>query len=485
MIGAAIALALTPLAAAQERSDVDVLVAALLGDTPMVDDLRYLTDTIGGRVTGTDENIEAVDWAVSRFEEAGVNAARESFQAPRFWRETGLVVEVSGDADFSAHAVAKHYSAATGSGGRAGSLISVGTGSEAEIDAIGARAEGAWLLVHTGPVEDLNGLFAEYGQATIVERIAHFNGAAGVAYVSSRPHNLLYRLGAAGSAGNELPLIIIEREQGLRLERLLEGGAELVLNAAITTEDSGSFESYNVIGEIEGSDLRDEIIVIGAHLDSYGLGTGANDNGCNAMMLIDIARQMHRLGIQPRRTIRFALWNGEEQGFNGSRGYTVSHADELDRHRMATSIDIGSGRITGFWMNGRASDIQSAVESSLLAVDGLGQFHHSNETIVGTDNFDFLLQGVPNLVAIHDSANYGPNYHAESDTFDKVDQVQLRLNAAIVASMLMGMANDDALDAPRHSREQIQALIDTTPLAQGMIDFNVMDDWNSGARGRQ
>jgi Zn-dependent M28 family amino/carboxypeptidase len=296
---------------------------------------------------------------------------------------------------------------------------------------------------------------------------------------------LLYRLGAMRSAANTLPIVIMAREDGLRLVRELEAGAELQLTTRIDVEDGPAFESRNVIAEIPGTDLAEEIVLFGAHLDSYGLGTGANDNGCNVAMLIDIARQMTRLGIRPRRTVRLALWNGEEQGFNGSWRYTETHHDEMDRHVVAASIDIGSGRITGFWTNGRGEELTPVLERALGPVAELGPFAHSDDAIFGTDNFDFMINGVANLVAIHDTANYGPNYHAESDTFDKVDQTQLRLNAAIVAAAILGFANDEAVALPRHSRAQVEELVSTTPLGAEMRAWHVYDAWASGERGRR
>ncbi len=200
-------------------------------------------------------------------------------------------------------------------------------------------------------------------------------------------------------------------------------------------------------------------------------------------LVIDIARQIRRLGLQPRRTIRFVLFNGEEQGLNGSWGYTRTHADELDRHVMASSYDIGSGRITGFFTNGREELVQ-VVDQVLAPVKGLGPFHNVNAPIVGTDNYDFMMQGVANLVANQESANYGPNYHARSDTFDKVDLHQLRLNAAIAAAVTYGFAEVDVTWS-RHRRRDIQRLIDTTDLADQMkMLFGLWEGWQDGSRGR-
>jgi Zn-dependent M28 family amino/carboxypeptidase len=217
-------------------------------------------------------------------------------------------------------------------------------------------------------------------------------------------------------------------------------------------------------------------------LDSWGLGTGGNDNGCNVVMMIDIARQMMRLGIKPKRTLRFVLWNGEEQGLIGSWRYTRAHADELDNHIMACSIDIGSGRILGFFTNGR-EEIIEPINRALRPVKGLGPFQQINQPIVGTDNYDFMMQGIANLVANHDPYNYGPNYHAESDTFDKVDSRQLRINAAIVAALAYGFANME-VTWKRQTRAEIQNLIDTTSLRQQMDMFGLYPGWQDGSRGR-
>jgi carboxypeptidase Q len=200
-------------------------------------------------------------------------------------------------------------------------------------------------------------------------------------------------------------------------------------------------------------------------------------------MMIDIARQITRLGLTPERTIRFALWNGEEQGLIGSWRYTQQHNDELDNHVMAASFDIGTGRLLGFYTGGR-DGLAEMTSEYLQPVAGLDPFEHFNVPIVGTDNFDFMMEGIPNLIGHQADANYASNYHAASDTFDKVDQQQLKLNSAIAAAMVWGFANsEDRL--LRHTRVEIENLINTTDLEEQMRDFGVWNDWTSGIRGRQ
>ena len=472
--------------AAHAGDEADALVAAMLGDTPLIDDLRELTDRIGGRATGSPANEAAVEWALATFREAGVPARAEAFAMPLRWNERKTTALVSGDVEFAAGVVAKPFSTGTGHGGLRAPLADGGTGSAEDFARLEDRAAGSWVVVATPVLDDvagLAGLFESYSNAAAVEGRALDAGVAGLVYMSSRPHNLLYRLFASRGPGNTLPLLVMEREQAQRLQRLLRKGRNLELTAVIDVERESGYQARNVIGEIRGETRAEEIVVFGAHLDSFDLGTGALDNGSNVTMLIDVARQIRRLGLVPARTIRFALWNGEEQGLVGSWRYTEQHADELDDHIVAASFDIGTGAITGFFTNGRAA-LVPAVDRLLRPVAGLGPFTQVNVPVVGTDNFDFMIQGVPNLIAMQADANYASNYHAESDTFDKVDQRQLKLNSAIAAALIWGFANDDER-LPRHSRADIVQLIESTDLEQQMRNFGVWDNWASGKRGRQ
>jgi carboxypeptidase Q len=463
--------------------DVDALVAAMLGDTPIIDDLHSLTDSIGGRVTGSPSNSAAVAWALERFKQADVPATAEEFQMPSQWQELEASARVSGDVSFAARVVAKPFSTEADDSTSA-PLVDVRLGTADDFDRLAEKVQKAWVLVETPVLNDdigLAGLFSEYGGAAVTARLAIDAGAAGIVFMSSRPKNLLYRLPML-SAKDELPILLMERESAERALRLLRGGKSLTLQATIKIDGGYAYQSSNVIGEIRGSSRPDEIVLMGAHLDSHDLGTGALDNGANVTMLIDIARQIRRLGLQPERTIRFALWNGEEQGLFGSWHYTERHEDELDNHIMATSFDIGTGRITGFFTGGRAR-MPAIVDQQLAPIAALGPFQQVDIPLVGTDNFDFMIEGVPNLIAAQADANYASNYHAASDTFDKVDQQQLKLNSAIAAALAWGFANSESR-LPRQTRDEIQALINATDLEPQMRNFGVWEDWASGIRGR-
>lgn len=283
-----------------------------------------------------------------------------------------------------------------------------------------------------------------------------------------------------------MPQFVMAREDAKRCIRTIENGNSLSIKVNLDAQIGASFETHNVIAEIKGVEKPDEIVVIGAHIDSWALGTGANDNGCNVSLMIDIARQMQKLNYKPKRTIRFALWNGEEQGYFGSHDYTLDYLDEMEKHIMALSVDIGSGAITGFFTNGR-EELVEAVDKVLKPVAAFGDFTQINAPIVGTDNFDFMLQGVGNLVANHKPQVYGLNYHAASDTYDKVDLKTLKRNSAVIAALAIGFANleDEDITWTQQSRAEIQSMFEAFDLEFTMQMFNVWEPWMNGERGRK
>jgi hypothetical protein len=469
---------------AQAPNDARRLVAAMLGETPLLDDLADLADRVGGRPTGSEANLRSVEWSLARFQEAGVMARKEAFTMPGLWLERSASAVVRGDGvGFAPRVAAMPFSTGTASGGQTAPLLDAGSGSAADFQRLGGAARGAFALVETPLLTDIEGLFAEYTEAAAIEERAVAAGVAGVVYMGSRPWNTLYRHNASLGFENDRPMLVMERDAAARALRLLRRGLPLSLTVELEIESGPAYESYNVIGEIRGAMKPDEVVIIGAHLDSWDLGTGVLDNGANVVMLIDIARQMKRLGIQPDRTIRFALWNGEEQGLLGSFGYVQSHADELDGHVMAGSVDIGCGRITGFFTGGRG-ELIPILDRALEPVEGLGPFQHVNVPIVGTDNYDFMLEGVANLVANHAPATYGPNYHARTDVLSECDPQQLRLNAAIVAATVFGFA-EDGMALPRQTAADVAELVESTDLGTQMKTFGLYDAWLKGERGRR
>src|SRR6185295_9868339 len=186
---------------------------------------------------------------------------------------------------------------------------------------------------------------------------------------------------------------------------------------------------------------------------------------------------------RPRRTLRFALYTGEEAGLWGSFAEVRRHRSELDRVKAQIIFDIGSGKTTGFSLGGRA-DLQPAVEAALLPARTRGPFTQTTDAFIGTDNYDYLVEGVPTLVADQDGLPYLPDYHAESDTFEKVDQEQLKANAVVAATVTWGLADLAREPAPRQSRAQVEELLRAAGLVEQMKVFGLWEPFVTGARGR-
>lgn len=462
------------------------MIQSALGPSPLEENLRYLSDTIGGRVTGTPAADRAAGWAVEAFRHAGVDEVHtEKFTIPVSWSEGHTRVEILSPEPFPVRLVSIGWSPPTPEGGLTTEIVDVGTGDEAGFAKAGDATKGAIVLVHSTVLVTWDDLSSEYAtHPAIVDRAVQA-GAEAIFWMSSRSNLLLYRhdLSLNGEL-DKLPQAVVAREDAERIGRFLRGGQKVRAHFDMPNHVGGPVESENVVAEIRGREKPDEFVLVGAHLDSWDLGTGALDDGCNVAMLIDAARVIHASGTIPWRSIRFALFTGEEQGMLGSAAYAHAHRLELDRMVAAMIFDSGVGRVTGFTLGGR-KDTQAAVLDALKPVATLGVDQFTFEADADTDNFDFLLEGVPTLVANQEPANYMLNYHSASDTFDKVDLPTLKHNTAITAVSSIALADREKRIGPRQSRAEVEQLLKDTGLDKGMRGTVLWPLWESGARGRQ
>ena len=461
-----------------------LLAGRELGQTPLLGDLEELCDRVGGRPTGSKACDRAVDWAVAKFRAAGMDSVHtESFTAPDLWLGGEAEAECLTPVRFPIRLAAAPGTAST-PGGRAieAPLVDVREGSAEDFAWLGEKARGAIALVHSAEMKTEADLFGEYLRNRPLVAAARKAGVAALLLQSTRPRGLLYRHPLTFDGAIEpVPAAIVSREAAGRLARLADQG-EVRVRLALANHIGGAYEARNVVAEIRGREKPDEIVLIGAHLDSWDLGTGAEDNGVNSALVIDVARGIQALGLSPRRTIRFVLFTGEEQGMQGSAAYVRQHAGELDRHVAMLTFDTGSGRTQGFYLNGR-EELRKPVREALAAVAGLQATDDSPEGIDGTDNFDFLLSGVPNLVARQDWSPYLPNYHAESDVYDQVNEREAKANAAIASVLLWGLAEMPERPAPRQTRAEVEKLLKKTGLDEQMKAFGQWDAWVAGKRG--
>jgi len=457
-----------------------------LGASPLEENLRYLTDTIGGRLTGSPEAERAVHWAADAFRQAGVNEVHtEKFMIPVDWSEGPTHVEILAPAPFPVRLVSIGWSPPTPKGGITSDVVDVGLGDDAGFAKAAAAAKGAIILVHTNFLvtwDDLNGEYKT--DAEIIDRAVK-TGVAAIFWMSTRPNLLLYRHTEIFDGHLErLPQAIVAREDAERMARFLAAGQKVRVHFEMPNRVTGPAESENVVAEIRGREKPDEFVLLGAHIDSWDLGTGALDDGCEAAMVIDAARVIRASGSIPRRSIRFVLFTGEEQVMLGSRAYARAHRAELDRMNAAIVYDGGIGAVTGYSLGGR-KDALGAVRSALAPLAQYGVKDFTTDATIDTDRFDFVLEGILTLDPNQEPANYMLNYHATSDTFDKVDIPALKRQLCIAAITAYALADASERVAHRQSRAEIDQLLKETGLGDEMKIEGFWPAWASGERGRQ
>jgi carboxypeptidase Q len=462
------------------------IIANAMGSSPLYENLRRLTDEIGGRQTGSPAMARAITWATDAFHQAGVDFVRtEDYSIPVNWSEGASHLEILGANQFPVRLVSIGWASPTPAGGITANIVDVGAGQATDFARVGNVANGAIVLVHSEVLQTLDGLFAEYMEAPGIIDRSVTAGASAIIWMSSRDHLLLYRHTNTNDGTLErLPQAIVAREDAQRIARFLAAGQTLRVRLDIPNQVGGPAVQHNVIAEIRAREKPDEYVVVGAHLDSWELGTGALDNGCNAALVIEAARDIVATGIKPRRSIRFILYSGEEQGMLGSWAYVRAHKSEMDRVAGVVVIDEGIGRITGFSMGGR-HDTEMALRTILKPIESWDVANDTFDALWGSDHFDYMLEGVPTLFANQEPANYMLNYHSASDTLDKVDLRELKLNTAIIGVTAFGIAETAERFGPRQSRAEIEAMLKQTGLDRQLQMVGVWKQWQSGARGRQ
>jgi carboxypeptidase Q len=462
------------------------ILPQVMGPSPMEENLRRLTDEIGGRVTGSPEMTKAVEWAVAAFRAEGVEVHTEKYTLPVTWSEGETSLEVLGPAKFPVRLVSEGWSPGFQEISGGSNLIDIGDGTEGEFARAGGTVKGAILLVHTEMGSTWGDLFNEYLRPPAIIDRALKQGAEAILWMGARERLLLYRhTNSLTGAIDKIPQAIVAREDAMRLARTEAAYPGRVrARFHMPNKIGGPVVQENVVGEIRGYEKPDEVVILGAHLDSWELGTGALDNGCNAALVIEAARAIKATGLLPRRTIRFVLFSGEEQGTIGSYQYVKTHLAEMDKIRAMITFDAGNGRLTGYSLGGRR-DIEAGVREVLKPLESWGANDHTPDASFGTDNLDFLLEGVPNLVANQEVSNYLVNYHAASDTLDKVDIRELKLNTALAALTAWGIADRSEPLGKRLTRAELDTLVKETGLDQQMKALGYWDAWQTGARGRK
>lgn len=258
-----------------------------------------------------------------------------------------------------------------------------------------------------------------------------------------------------------LPQVVLAAEHYNRLVRQVQAGTRVTLEMALQVQFTTPAEGFNVIGEIPGTDLKDEVVMIGAHLDSWHSATGATDNAVGSAVMMEAMRLLLTLDARPRRTIRIALWGGEEQGLLGSRSYvhrkvgvrldrsypydSVKLTPEGEKLSVYFNMDYGAGKYRGIYLQSNEA-ARPLFEKWLQPFNGDGAATISMSNATGTDHLSFDAVGIPAFQFIQDPLEYATRtHHANMDVYDKVVPDDLRHNAIMTAWLAWQAANHETL----------------------------------------
>ena len=427
-------------------------LAAIAGNgmmsTESYDDLEELSDYIGARVTGSPEAAKAVAWGIEKMKAMGLeNVHAEKWQISRGWTRGSTNAELLSPVRRRLIVDSMGWVGSTPSGGVEAEVVPVDVLKlDDEMAKNGASWKGKVLLMvrrgtpPTGPAAA--GMFAKFGSFI---RKAHEDGAVAIIGGQGGAPATGMRLTHTGAMGfdtcYEIPIVSMIAEDQQQLERFIDQGKTVRLKIDVQNKvTSGPVDSANVVGEIRGSEHPEQVIVVGGHLDSWDLATGATDDGCGVATTLGAAKAIKLSGFKPKRTIRFVLFTGEEQGLLGSLAYTKTHKDELANHVAALVLDNGQGPVVKLNMGGH-DDLIPAMEKFTNSVKAFGEVTVDDRPVFGTDAGPFILAGLPGINMGQDSPDYKYTHHSAVDTFDKVQPDLLIRDATVMALTAFWMAD--------------------------------------------
>ncbi len=480
-----------------------------LARSQVMDHAFWLTDVHGPRFTATPAISEAADWAAERFDAWGLsNVHRETFPSAAGWT---LV-------RFSAHLIEPQIQPIVGfpktwSTGTEGTVtadvVRVDIQSEADLEGYRGQLDGKIVLTQPErQVEMLEGTLVgrwteemkrESEMTPFTERdsflhaeprrgrpsppalqaqIMDFFVAEGVVAELDRGRDANFGRGdnqmswmtqrADGGtvfvshgrrglpAGSGVPTITLAVEHYNRMVRLLDRGVPVTmeLNVEVQFHDASDDSGFSLLAEIPGTDLADEVVLLGAHLDSYSWATGATDNAAGSAVMMEAMRILKAIGARPRRTIRVALWGGEEVGLLGSRAYVDSHlvdpdtgATKPEHERLSAyyNIDNGTGRIHGVWLQGNMA-VEPIFRQWFEPLRDLGVDTIAPRSVRGSDYASFDNAGIPAFQFMQDRLEYNSRtHHSNMDFYDRLQRDDLVQMAVVVATFAYNTAMRDEL----------------------------------------
>jgi carboxypeptidase Q len=447
--------------------DTKILEQVKADQTVLKANLQYLADRIGPRLTGSSQLDQASRWTMQQFKELGLsNVHLEPWTIANSWTRGPATGRIVSPFESTLTLAAAGWSPSS-NGPVRGAVLGVAYDKLEDLEKYRGKLKGAIVLL--GQPKEMeapgNPMTTPWAEETIP--IAHPKGEA--PFVSGdyrrvrmaltkmisdeKPAAVLigsekeYGLLNMGTFSRDYqpagaPVAYIARENYRMLWGLLYAGPVQV-EVNIDAKFSGkTVEVYNTVAEIQGSEKPDEVVIIGAHLDSWDLGTGATDNGTGSMAVLAAARALQKLGVKPKRTIRFVLFTGEEQGLNGSRAYVKAHAAELGKISGVLVHDTGTGKVltVGLMGNYGARETIDHALYPLGRAKEVGLAEPTLRTEGGSDHVPFDEAGVPGFWCVQDTVDYDKTHHSQADTIERVRWDDLAEGAQVLAVFAYNVA---------------------------------------------
>jgi Zn-dependent M28 family amino/carboxypeptidase len=429
-------------------------------------DLTYLTTQIGPRLTGSPQLDRASHWTQEQFKSLGLENARlESWSIANSWTRGPATGRIVSPAVHELTMAGAGWSPST-NGTIKGEVIGVDAEKTEDLEKFKGKLGGKIVIV-TRPREmepPTNPILTPVGQSTIPlnhpKREGNFDNKAYTQMRTALTKMMTEEKALAMLSGSEkmygllnmstasreyqpaaFPSAYLEREDYLQIWRLLDAGTPVQVELNVQGSFSGKpVEVYNTVAEIRGTEKPDEVVILGAHLDSWDLGTGATDNGTGSMAVLEAARALQKLGVKPKRTIRFVLFTGEEQGLNGSKAYVQAHKDELAKISGVLVHDTGTGKVLTIGLMGNYN-VRETIDRVLYPMaEPLGIMEPSLRSEGGSDHVPFDTAGVPGFWCVQEVADYDKMHHSQADVLDHVRWDDLTEGAQVLAVFAYNVA---------------------------------------------
>jgi hypothetical protein len=466
----------TPLAAQEpiDRAMIARLRAESQARSKVLESYRTLTDVIGPRLTGSPGFKRAVDWTRDRLTEWGMNnVAVESFPFGRGWTLEKFSLEMSQPRYFPLEGYPEAWTPST-RGVLTASPVYLGDKTVDQIKAMGATLKGAIVLpqppqegqalitadrpqpgdteahvrIGAPPMLRTDGLTPMREMMPVLQQL----GVGLVLRPNQGQHGTIFVLGNRATRDDAVPSVVMAAEHYNMIARLTQNGTPVKVNAEVRVRyQAADTSAYNVIAEIPGTDpvLKNEVVLLGAHLDSWHSATGATDNADAVAAGIEAMRLLKAVGAQPKRTIRLALWGGEEEGLLGSRAYVDRHlkgdANTAARDAIAVYLndDPGMGPTYGFYTEENAG-AKAIFDAWLGALGDLGVRRNPVDKIGNTDHLSFAAVGIPAFTTLKDYRDYDVRtHHTNADFYERVSEKDLQQSALVFAVFAWQAATRD------------------------------------------